>query len=151
MLGFHNLGPGAVGCCWRFENHNPSALSVSQELPWSPSSTPSHDPSALSVSGRLRSHDLSCLSMLGGLPGCSEVTIYRACRCLEASQGATRPSEPPSTDLIVAGLVLALQRSLDHSNVWKAPFLTRRVRFARRILYLSRFALSWDDLAAGLI
>ena len=57
------------------------------------------DSSALSVSGRLTIHDLSCLSVSGGLPECSEVTIYRACRCLEASQGATAPSEPPSTDL----------------------------------------------------
>ena len=59
----------------------------------------SHDLSCLSVSGRLTSHDLSCLSVSEGLPECSEVTIYRACRCLEASQGATRGSEQPSTDL----------------------------------------------------
>ena len=71
------------------------------------------DSSALSVFGRLTSHDLSCLSVSGGLPECSEVTIYRACRCLEASWGATRDSEPPSTDLIVGGLGPALQRSLD--------------------------------------
>ena len=44
------------------------------------------DSSALSVSGRLTSHDLSCLSVSGGFPACSEVTIYRACRCLEASR-----------------------------------------------------------------
>ena len=40
------------------------------------------DSSALSVSGRLTTHDLSCLSVSGGFPECSEVTIYRACRCL---------------------------------------------------------------------
>ena len=57
------------------------------------------DSLALSVSGRLTSHDLSCLSVSGSLPECSEVTICRACRCLEASQGATAPSEPPSTQL----------------------------------------------------
>ena len=68
---------------------------------------------ALSASGRLTSHDLSCLSVSGGLPECSEVTICRACQCLEASQGATRPSEPLSADLIVGGLGPALQRSLD--------------------------------------
>ena len=47
------------------------------------------DSLALSVSGRLTSHDLSCLSVFGGLPECSEVTIYRACRCLEASRMAS--------------------------------------------------------------
>ena len=73
-----------------------------------------HDLSCLSVSGRLTSHDLSCLSVSGGLPECSEVRIYRACRCLEASQGATRPFGGPMVDLIVGGLGLALQRSLDH-------------------------------------
>ena len=41
------------------------------------------DSSALSVSGRFTNHDLSCLSVSGGLPEYSEVTIYRACRCLE--------------------------------------------------------------------
>ena len=48
----------------------------------------SHDLSCLSVSGRLTSHDLSCLSVSGGLPECSEVTICRACRCLEALGGS---------------------------------------------------------------
>ena len=57
------------------------------------------DSSALSVSGRLTSHDLSCLSVSGGLPECFEVTIYRACRCLEASQGATREIDLASTGL----------------------------------------------------
>ena len=47
------------------------------------------DSSALSVSGRLTSHDLSCLSVSGGVPECFEVTIYRACRCLEASRTAS--------------------------------------------------------------
>ena len=57
------------------------------------------DSSALSVSGRLTSHDLSCLSVSGSLPECSEVTICRACRCLEASQGVTRGSDPASARL----------------------------------------------------
>ena len=47
------------------------------------------DSSALSVCGRLTSHDLSCLSVSGGFPECSEVTIDRACRCLEASRMAS--------------------------------------------------------------
>ena len=55
------------------------------------------DSSALCVSGRLTSRDLSCLSVSGGPPACSEVSIYRARRWFGASQGATRPSEPPST------------------------------------------------------
>ena len=46
------------------------------------------DSSALSVSGRLTNHDLSCLSVSGGVLEWSEVTIYRAWRCLEASQAA---------------------------------------------------------------
>ena len=45
--------------------------------------------STRSASGRLTSHDLSCLSVSGGLLACSEVTIYRACRCLEASRMAS--------------------------------------------------------------
>ena len=49
-------------------------------------SFPSHDSSAQSVSGRLTTHDLSCLSVSGGLRECSEVTIYRACQCLEATR-----------------------------------------------------------------
>ena len=49
------------------------------------------DSSALSVSGRLTNHDLSSLSVFGSFPEGSEVTIYRACRCLEASQRATEP------------------------------------------------------------
>ena len=57
------------------------------------------DSSALSVSGRLTSHDLSCLSVFGSLPESSEVMIYRACRCLEASHVATAPSEPASAQL----------------------------------------------------
>ena len=60
---------------------------------------PSHDQLALSVFGRLTSHVPSCLSVFGGLPKCPEVTIIRACACLEASQGATRPSEPSSAHL----------------------------------------------------
>ena len=64
----------ALGSCWSLQNQ---------------------DPSALSVSGMLTSHDLSCLSVFGGLPECSEVTIYRACRCLEASQGAMTEIERP--------------------------------------------------------
>ena len=59
------------------------------EAPGGSRSSPSHDPSDLAVSGRLTSHDLSCLSVFGGLPECSEVTIYRACRCLEASRMAS--------------------------------------------------------------
>ena len=47
------------------------------------------DSSALSVSGKLTSHDLSCVSVSGGVPECFEVTIYRACRCLEASRMAS--------------------------------------------------------------
>ena len=69
------------------------------------------DSPALSVSGKLTSHDLSCLSVSGGLPECSEVTIYRACRCFEASQGAMRESDRRTTHLIVGGLGPALQRS----------------------------------------
>ena len=38
------------------------------------------------MSGRLTTHDLSCLSVSGSLPECSEVTIYRACRCPGGSQ-----------------------------------------------------------------
>ena len=57
------------------------------------------DSSALSVSGRLTSHDLSCLSVSGGFPECSEVSICRACRCLEASQGGTRQIGLASTRL----------------------------------------------------
>ena len=41
------------------------------------------------VSLRLTSHDLSCLSVFGDFPECSEITIYRACRCLEASRMAS--------------------------------------------------------------
>ena len=72
------------------------------------------DSLALSVSGRLTSHDLSCLSVSGGLPECFEVMIYRACRCLEASQRATTPFGRRTVHLIVGGLGPALQRSLDH-------------------------------------
>ena len=62
-------------------------------------SSQKHDASALSVPGRLGSHDLSCLSVFGGLPGCS---------------GTDRLSfGGASTDLIVGGLGPALQRSLD--------------------------------------
>ena len=61
--------------------------------------SPRHDPSALSVFGRLTSHDLSCLSVCGGVPECFEVTIYRACRCLEASQRGLAPNDPRATDL----------------------------------------------------
>ena len=71
------------------------------------------DSSALSMSGRLTSHDLSCLSVSGGLPECSEVTIYCACRCLEASQGATRHFGRRTTHLIVGGLGIALQASIE--------------------------------------
>ena len=71
------------------------------------------DSSALSVSGKLTSHDLSCLSVSGGFPECSEVTIYRACRCLEASQGAMPEIEGCTTDLIVGGLGPALKASLE--------------------------------------
>lgn len=53
-------------------------------------SLPNHDPLALSVFGRLTDHDPSCLSVFGSLPRCSEVTIYRACKRLEATLGATR-------------------------------------------------------------
>ena len=59
----------------------------------------SHDLSCLSVSGRLTSQDLSCLSVSGRLPECSEVMIYRACRCLEASQGAMTEIDLASTGL----------------------------------------------------
>ena len=72
------------------------------------------DSSALSVSGRLTNHDLSCVSVSGSFPESSEVTIYRACRCLEVSQGVTVPIDRRTTDLIVGGLGPALQRSLDH-------------------------------------
>ena len=47
------------------------------------------DSSALSVFGRLTSHDLSCLSVSGGFPACSDVSIYRAGRCLETSRVAS--------------------------------------------------------------
>ena len=46
----------------------------------------SHDASALSVFGRLTRHDPSCLNMFARPPKCSDVTIDRACQCLEASQ-----------------------------------------------------------------
>ena len=88
VLGLQNLFSVVLGSSWSFQNHDPSALSVSRNPHGAPRSPQSHDLTALSVSGRLTSHDLSCLSVSGGLPECSEVTIYRACRCLEASRGA---------------------------------------------------------------
>ena len=75
------------------------------------------DSSALSVSGRLTSHDLSCLSVSGGLPECSEVTIYRACQCLEASQGAN--------------LHKVVLRGGKRHFVSSARFCARRLGFAR--------------------
>ena len=69
----------------------------------------------------LRSHDLSCLSVFGGFPGGYET--FRS-----GFGGA-------STDLIVEGLGppkdLKILRS---SESLKADYLTRRVRFARRIV-----------------
>ena len=87
---------GALGVC-KIKIHRPCRCLRSCQR--APRGSPRHDPLALSVFGRLTSHDLSCLSVSGGLPECSEVTIYRACRCLEASQGATGDSEPPSAHL----------------------------------------------------
>ena len=55
---------------------------------------------ALGGSWSFQKHDASALSVSGG----SEVTIYRACRCLEASQGATSPIRPRAAHLIVGGL-----------------------------------------------
>ena len=86
----------ALGAC-KITIHRPCRCPRSFQ--GAPRGTPSHDPSALSASGRLRSHDLSCLAVFGGLPGCSEVTIYRACRCLEASQGAMSEIDPASAGL----------------------------------------------------
>ena len=86
----------ALGVC-KIKIHRPCRCPRSFQ--GAPRSSPSHDPSALSASGRLTTHDLSCLSVSGGFPECSEVRIYRACRCLEASQGATGGSEPPPTQL----------------------------------------------------
>ena len=101
----------ALGAC-KIKIHRPCRCPRSFQR--APRSIPRHDPSALSVSGRLTCHDLSCLSVSGSLPECSEVTIYRACRCLEASRGAPAPIDGPMIDLIVGGLGPALQRSLDH-------------------------------------
>ena len=86
----------ALGVC-KIKIHRPCRCLRSCQR--APRGSPRHDPSALSVFGRLTSHDLSCLSVSGGLPECSEVTIYRACRCLEASQGATSEIDPASTRL----------------------------------------------------
>ena len=71
----------------------------------------------------LRSHDLSCLSVFGGLPGC---------------YGGDRPGfDGASTDLIDGGLGppkdLKILRSLESLE---ADYLTRRVRFARRIIII---------------
>ena len=67
------------------------------------------DSLALSVSGKLTSHDLSCLSVSGGLPECCEVTMCRACGCLEASQGAMSEIGPASA---------GLRRGFDGPNRW---------------------------------
>ena len=143
-----------LGGSWSLQNHNSSALSVSQSpqeapcrlsegflscsgVPHGPlggswrlselaksrsigpvgvpeasrephRSSPSHDPSALSGSGRRTSQDQSCLSASGGFQECSEVTIHRACGCLEASQkvpGCNR-THPESRSLgpVVSGM-----------------------------------------------
>ena len=78
----------STSSCWRILE----ALGGSRSLQ-------NQDSSALFVSGRLTSHDLSCLSVSGGCPEWSDLTIYRVCRCLEASRGATGDSEPASTQL----------------------------------------------------
>ena len=62
----------ALGGSRSLQNHDPSALSVSQNPHGAPRGSASHDPSVLFVSGRLRGHDLSCLSVFGGLPGNDE-------------------------------------------------------------------------------
>ena len=86
----------ALGAC-KITVHRPCRCPRSSQ--GAPRSSSNHDPSALSVAGRLTSHDLSCLSVSRGLLERSEVTICRACRCLEASQGATRPFGHPPTHL----------------------------------------------------
>ena len=62
----------STSSCWRILE----ALGGSRSLQ-------NQDSLIRSVSWRLTSHDLSCLSVFGGFPECSEVTIYRAWRCLE--------------------------------------------------------------------
>ena len=92
-LKFRSIVPGGV---WRppgwlldvFGSSTSSSWRILEALGGFRSS-PGHDPSALSVSGRLTIHDLSCLSVSGGFPGCSEVTTCHACRCLEASRVAS--------------------------------------------------------------
>ena len=73
-----NVFGGSTSSCWR----TLEALGPRRSLQ-------TQDSSAMTVSGKLTSHDLSCLPVFGGFPECSEITIYRACRCLEASRMAS--------------------------------------------------------------
>ena len=73
-----------VGGSWSLQNHNSSALSVSQSPQEAPRSTPIHDPSALSTFQSLSSHHPSALPRFFEALGATEINIHRLCRCPKA-------------------------------------------------------------------
>ena len=77
-----------LGGSWSLQNHNSSALSVSQSPQEAPRSTPIHDPSALSTFQSLSSQHPSALPRLFEALGATKITI--------GSVGVPEPPGSPS-------------------------------------------------------